>query len=84
MLAEVEMSAQNAAHAARFVPGWDLSVWGGGQDEAVNPTVADPKENYRRSRVRFPAAPSNMQVIPEGAGPVKTTAAFAFACFGAS
>jgi len=22
------MSAQNAAHAARFVPGWDLSVWG--------------------------------------------------------
>jgi hypothetical protein len=28
MLAEVEMSAQNAAHAARFVPGWDLSVWG--------------------------------------------------------
>jgi hypothetical protein len=24
------------------------------------------------------------QVIPEGAGPVKTTAAFAFACFGAS
>ena len=25
-----------------------------------------------------------MQVIPEGAGPVKTTAAFAFACFGAS
>jgi len=23
-------------------------------------------------------------VIPEGAGPVKTTAAFAFACFGAS
>jgi hypothetical protein len=28
MLAEVEMSAQNAAHAARFVPGWDLSVCG--------------------------------------------------------
>jgi hypothetical protein len=28
-----------------------------GQDEAVNPTVADPKGNYRRSRVQFLAPP---------------------------
>jgi hypothetical protein len=40
MLAEVEMSAQNAAHAARFVPGWDLSVWGSPNGQPIRLGVA--------------------------------------------
>ena len=42
------------------------------------------KRTIKPFDLSVPAGGHNVQVIPEGAGPVKTTAAFAFACFGAS